>query len=166
MSLLGSKPCHGSSVPSMDLRPAGVDTQGLPDSYSWSLPLIHSAPAKTCLHSPLSITGTQAALHWLFSPAETILPLERSQTHPLLQVFVLLSSSCWCLLPTSPPLAASLQPHYSTAPPLISYNKLSITVFCAFLTHSLLLHCKLYKDRICLFCSSTAPNGLPWWLRW
>lgn len=64
---------------------------GLSDSCSWSLPLKHSAPAKTCLHSPLRITGTQAALHWLFSPAETILPPKRSQTHPLLQVFVLLS---------------------------------------------------------------------------
>ena len=158
MSLLGSKPCHGSSVPSVDLRPTEVDPRGLPDSYSWSLPLTHSAPAKTCLHSPLSITGTQAASHWLFCPAETILPLERSQTHPLLKVFVLLSLNI--LVP------ACHQPPHSTAPPLISYNKLSITVFCAFLTHSLLLHCKLYKDRICLFCSSTAPNGLPWWLRW
>ena len=144
MSLLGSKPCHGSSVPSVDLRHAGVAPRGLPDSYSCFLPLTHSAAARTCLHSPLSITGTQAALHWLFSPAETILPPERSQAHPLLQVFVLLSLNM--LAPASHLPTAGCLP-----PPSLLHCPSS----------HLLLHCKRYKDRICLFCSSTHLMDFP-----
>ena len=124
MALLCSKPCPGFSSPQWTTGRVGMTPRASLTPTPASLPLAHSAPANTCLHSPLNIPGTQAALHWPFSPAETILPRDPSQAHTLLQVFALISlssltTSLNMLLPAthlhtpdSPPT-----PHTASLPP-------------------------------------------------